>query len=424
MANNNEDKPAYKPHTPKVIHPDYASDSTKSDGPGSANDNKTGLSPAVELIRSKIDAIYSSDPLEPDAEKEIEEVENIEGKRSKHQEYMHELSQSGKSLAEIQTAWHEYYLKLPENEKHEVWQEFYSQADLSKKKTVKKPAPPSSAFSIGSIGSVKRSHETKDSKAVSEMKQQLKKKVSSRAKPNKGSHVKSLLFGLSMGLLSIMVLMFGLFNERIIAPFITPSKSVSNTPIITDLNGTAAGDEPRIIIPKINVDIPVVYDEPSIEEDAFQKALEDGVVHYATTSKPGEKGNSAIFGHSSNNILNPGKYKFAFVLLRRLQNGDTFYLERNGTRYVYKVYKKEVVDPTNLSVLDKQEKPATVSLITCDPPGTVQKRLVVVGEQVSPEPSLNVASSANNNAEADREPEVLPSNAPSVWHRLFGWLGS
>jgi uncharacterized Rmd1/YagE family protein len=39
---------------------------------------------------------------------------------------MYDLSHSGKSLAEIQTAWHQYYVNLPNDEKHQVWQEFYA----------------------------------------------------------------------------------------------------------------------------------------------------------------------------------------------------------------------------------------------------------------------------------------------------------
>ena len=78
---------------------------------------------ALNLIRQKLAHIYDE---EPDAKKEIAEEESHHGRRSKHQQYMHEISHSGKSLAEIQTAWHNYYQQLPDNEKHEVWQEFYS----------------------------------------------------------------------------------------------------------------------------------------------------------------------------------------------------------------------------------------------------------------------------------------------------------
>ncbi|HEU4608118.1 MAG TPA: class E sortase, partial [Chitinophagaceae bacterium] len=154
-----------------------------------------------------------------------------------------------------------------------------------------------------------------------------------------------------------------------------------------------------------------------------QRALEGGVLHYATTPDPGELGNGAIFGHSSNNILNKGKYKFAFVLLKRLENGDTFYLQKDGKRYVYKVFDKKIVKPDDVSVLNSIEgRPATFSLITCDPPGTSINRLIVTGEQISPNPAANVASHVKqNNAE---KPAVLPSNSPSLWSRLWGWLSS
>jgi len=84
---------------------------------------------------------------------------------------------------------------------------------------------------------------------------------------------------------------------------------VSATPIILNGDSVAASDVPEVIIPKINVQIPVVYDQAAVDEAAIQGSLEQGVVHYSTTVTPGQQGNSAIFGHSSNNIFNKGKYK-------------------------------------------------------------------------------------------------------------------
>jgi hypothetical protein len=77
---------------------------------------------AVELIRNKVAQAYRD---EPDASQELAEVQS-EKVLTKHQKYMQDLSSSGKSLAEIQTAWHHYYVMLPDEEKHEVWQEFYA----------------------------------------------------------------------------------------------------------------------------------------------------------------------------------------------------------------------------------------------------------------------------------------------------------
>lgn len=368
-----------------------------------------GTDPAVTLIRHKIHNLYSH---EPSAKKELAEAEAAKGHRSKHQQFMHQLGSSGKSLAEIQTAWHNYYVGLPNHEKHEVWQEFYStnmqSADIGAAAAHQPVAGAASANT--------------DPRSVADVKRQLASRVQGRAKMRPKDHVHSLLFGMGSGAIVLLILLFGFFNERFIAPFITPSRSVSNTPLIIDPTNTAVDNRPKVIIPKINVEVPVIYDEPSIEEKAVQNALESGVLHYATTPNPGETGNGVLFGHSSSNILNSGRYKFAFVLLKKLETGDTFMLQKDGKRYVYRVYEKKVVKPDDLSVLAPRDKPSTFTLITCDPPGTSINRLVVVGEQISPDPNLNIASKVNQTAAL--KPPVLPSNSESLWHRLTQWLSS
>ncbi|MDZ7744184.1 MAG: sortase [Candidatus Saccharibacteria bacterium] len=378
---------------------------------------------AVTFIREKINKLYAT---EPSAQEELEEAEAADRHRSKHQQYMHQLSTSGKSLAEIQTAWHEYYTQLSDNEKHQVWQEFYEQhgrSDSFHPQQHSQSSTPSSQHDTQQSPAPQQNPAAKsDKRTVSDIKGQLIGRVSSRAKAPKSAHARSLMFGLGMGSLVMVFMLFGFFNERFIAPFITPSQTVSSTPIIVD-DTEEISDDPLVIIPKINVEVPVVYDEPSIEEDAVQRALERGVVHYGITPNPGERGNAVIFGHSSNNILNSGKYKFAFVMLNRLKQGDTFMLHYEGTRYVYRIYEKKVVSPNDLSVLETQDRPSTVSLITCDPPGTSTNRLVVIGEQITPDPAENIASSVTPSTTSE-EPPILPSNAPSLWSRIVGMLSS
>lgn len=377
-----------------------------------------GSNSAADMIRKKLDDLYRD---EPKAKEEMAEVEAVRH-RSKHQQFMYELSHSGKSLADIQTEWHRYYTNLPDSEKHEVWQEFYANHQQPQKHhTADKPQDES--HHTPATHHKTAAHKPSDTRTVHDVKQQLIGKVQTRGKLQRKHHVQSLIFGLSMGALTLLIFLFGFFNERFIAPFITPSRSVSSTPIIIDPNSTTVGKDPKIIIPKINVEIPVVYDEPTINEAAIQRALEKGVVHYPTTSSPGELGNGVIFGHSANNILNKGKYKFAFVLLKRLEPGDTFYLQKDGKQYVYKVFDKKVVAPTEVSVLYPSfpDKPATFTLITCDPPGTSLNRLVVTAEQISPDPAKNVASTAKT---SNTKPAELPSNSPTLWSRITGWFSN
>jgi sortase A len=379
--------------------------------------------PALGMIRSKIDNLYKN---EPSAKKELEEAKSTPV-RSAHQQYMYDLSRSGKSLAQIQTDWHNYYVNLPDTQKHQVWQEFYAQHDnqnnAERSNDAHKNNPTDNIFNNNQVVASYNSRAGKKKpKTIAGIKNQLSKNPSTRSgkrKLSKKQHLKSILFGLSFGGLTMILMMFGFFNERFIAPFITPSKAVSSTPIIIDPSTTAVGPEPKIIIPKINLEVPVVYDLGSIEEDPIQEALENGVVHYDTTPQPGQEGNVAIVGHSSNNILNRGKYKFAFVLLKQLEVGDTFMLHKDGKRYVYKIYEKKIVKPTDIGVLGPAERPSTATLITCDPPGTSVNRLVVVGEQISPSPDNNGESTAKV---IDSEPQLVPGNSPSLWSRLMNYL--
>jgi sortase A len=380
--------------------------------PPNADDADT----AANLIRHKLESIYRH---EPDVISEaIETTQVAAASRSKHQQYMSQLATSGKSFVEIQQEWHNYYSQLTNSEKHEVWREFYAAQHHPIVMPQKTPNPQAMAPTPRPVVQQFQSDlQPKAKTTISDIKRQITSKVRSRAKLSRKAHIKSLGFGLSVGAFTMLLLLFGFFNERFIAPFITPSRSVSSTPLILDPNNTTVGLEPKIIIPKINVEVPVVYDVETIEEAAVQKGLERGVVHYATTPNPGEQGNAVIFGHSSNNILNKGKYKFAFVLLNRLESGDTFYIEKDGIRYVYKVFEKKIVSPTEISVLDnRNDKTSTVSLITCDPPGTAINRLVVVAEQITPDPNKNLASTA---VQTDHTPEQLAGNPESLWSRMW-----
>jgi len=235
--------------------------------------------------------------------------------------------------------------------------------------------------------------------------------------PRPGALGPTSVFGIGLAALVVLVFLFGFFNEVVIAPFIQPSGHASATPIILSQDSLAPNSTPEVIIPKINAQLPTIYGT-SVNEDDVENSLEDGVVHYASTSVPGQQGNAAFFGHSSNNIFNKGKYKFAFVLLHELVPGDIFYLTYNGKVYTYRVFQKQVVEPTDTWVLNPVAgKTATATLITCDPPGTSLHRLVVWGEQIDPDPSAAAAAPTTT----AQQPAQLASNGPTLWSRFWHW---
>ncbi len=380
--------------------------------PTQAPPKSTHSTAAASLIRRKLTRLYAK---EPDVVDEAIESFQAAASRSKHQQYMYDLSTSGRSLAEIQTAWHAYYVGLSDAEKHEVWQEFYS-ANSAGTTTLTHTAAhtPGHAHHTATHHQQLGTTPPVEQKTVAELKSRVMKKVNAEGKLSARHHLQSLLFGLGMASIVAILFLFSFFNERFIAPFMSPSRQVTATPIVG--NGTSVGPESKIIIPKINLEVPVVYDLGSTDEKTVQAGLENGVVHYSTSPTAGQTGNTVIVGHSSNNILNKGKYKFAFVLLKRLEVGDTFSLHKDGVRYTYQIFEKKVVKPTDVSVLGPSTKPNTATLITCDPPGTSVNRLIIVGEQISPDPSGNKA--VEQKAPELTDKGVLPSNAPSLWQRI------
>lgn len=172
---------------------------------------------------------------------------------------------------------------------------------------------------------------------------------------------------------------------------------------------------PIISIPKINATAPIIF-EPSYDEAKIQKALEGGVVHYGGTPNPGEPGNSVIVGHSSNDWWEPGAYKYVFILLDKMVVGDTYSVNYNSKQYIYQVTEVLVVAPNDLSVLKATTEP-TMTLITCTPPGTTWKRLVIKAKQISPTPTLTAVPKPGTTT------GVLPGNAPSFWEKVQSFWG-
>ncbi len=376
---------------------------------------------AVEMIRKRIDTLYGPEP-DPIQESLDRLSQPADHRRSKHQQFLEQLIRSGQSLPLIQAAWHEYYASLPENEKHAVWREYYDSHAKAAQYATNLGAPLARAEEVVAVAHAQPARPQRRAawqhqlrRAGAAAKQTLKPDSARRP-----AH--SLLFGLGVGAIVLIIFLFGFFNERFIAPFIQPSRTIASTPIIGD-NSTVGGPNPEIIIPKINLEVPVVYGVSSIDEQTVQNALEGGVLHYADTALPGEDGNVVIIGHSSNNIFNKGKYKFAFVLLAKLETGDTFALQKNGKRVVYRVFAKEIVNPNQVDILKPPAgKTATASLITCDPPGTSASRLVVIGEQIAPAVAGNTPERTTNIVAATAK--VIPGNAPSLWSKLSHWLSN
>jgi sortase A len=245
--------------------------------------------------------------------------------------------------------------------------------------------------------------------ALFDLRQKLLAKVSSSAKNvRKSRH----FVPISAAVLVVFIFMFLQYNRLLISnvmAYVSPGSIDPQNIVIDPSTDIEVGPDSQLIIPKINVDVPVFYDVGS-DYASQMKAMENGV-------HPGQIGNTVIAGHSSNDILDVGDYKFIFAQLEKLTVGDSIYAHYQGKRYTYTVTKTEVVLPTEVNKLVYQTDKPVLTLITCTPLGTALKRLLVTAEQVSPDPNASAAAPV---VSGDAASAAIPGNSPTFLERIFG----
>ena len=256
--------------------------------------------------------------------------------------------------------------------------------------------------------------------ALFELRQKLLGKVRHQAKKiRKSRHFVPIAAALAV----VLIFVFLQYNRVFIATvnaYVSPGSIDPQNIVIDPSGGEAVSQDPRLIIPKINVDVPVIYGIGP-DHSSQMAAMEKGVAHFSipgANSKPGELGNTVLSGHSSNDLFDGGDYKFIFAQLDKLQIGDTIYANYEGVRYSYVVTKKEVVKPTQVNKLVYPTDKPVMTLITCTPLGTSIDRLLVTAEQISPDPTT--ASAAPSGSGQGSEGASIPGNSPTMLERLFG----
>lgn len=106
--------------------------------------------------------------------------------------------------------------------------------------------------------------------------------------------------------------------------------------------------------------------------------LKKHLVNYPGTSIPPDKGNAVIFGHSTlPQLFNSKDYKTVFATLYKMAVGDEILVILDKVTYKYKVFQIIVVNPEDTWVLEQNFNDKILTLVTCTPPGTVWKRLVI-----------------------------------------------
>lgn len=141
-------------------------------------------------------------------------------------------------------------------------------------------------------------------------------------------------------------------------------------------------EEFGIVIPKIRANAKVIENVDPYDGKIYQQALTKGVAHAAGTAYPGHVGNTFIFAHSSVDWYIANRYNSVFYLLHKLERGDKIEMYYKKKRYIYEVFDKKYVKPSDVTYLSSNyslisNNSSLLTLMTCWPPGTTLKRLII-----------------------------------------------
>lgn len=193
---------------------------------------------------------------------------------------------------------------------------------------------------------------------------------------------RTLLVPLGIGLMASGFLLFFLIFFPVISDEVryrvNPSKAKTAALAPGPESIVPADENFGIVIPKIHANAKIIPNVDPYNAKDYQLALTRGVAHAKGTVFPGRMGNSFLFSHSSVNFYEAARYNSVFYLLNKLEPGDEIDVFVNKEKFVYKVTEKKLVDATAVEYLTGKTDKKMLTLMTCWPPGTTFKRLLII----------------------------------------------
>ncbi len=140
--------------------------------------------------------------------------------------------------------------------------------------------------------------------------------------------------------------------------------------VLKDAKKTKGVSSYSLSIPVLHIDHAVVS---TIDND-----LSNHLVNYAGTAIPADKGNAVIFGHSTlPQLFDPHNYKTIFANAYLLKTGDMLSAQIGNISYSYTIYSISITDPQDTAFFSQNNNDSQLTLVTCTPPGTTWKRLII-----------------------------------------------
>lgn len=152
------------------------------------------------------------------------------------------------------------------------------------------------------------------------------------------------------------------FTEDSIEQSIKSADIILDTKLLEELNTTLT--------------INNVLIEGKVFQGVSSKTMDLGFWHFPISKYPGQKGNAVIIGHR---FLNIPPAKDTFFNLDKVRIGDAIILNHNEGEWRYIVTEIKIVEENDTSVI-KDTDDYRLTLITCTPLWTSEKRLIVIAK--------------------------------------------
>lgn len=129
-------------------------------------------------------------------------------------------------------------------------------------------------------------------------------------------------------------------------------------------------DNYTLAIPKLGID--------GANVSTVNYDLSQTLVHYYGPGNPLDHGTSVIFGHSTlPQWFNQNDYDAIFATLHTIGVGDEIIITVDGKQYTYQIFATAITTPDDVNIFSQSYDNSYITLVTCTPPGTIWKRLIV-----------------------------------------------
>lgn len=176
---------------------------------------------------------------------------------------------------------------------------------------------------------------------------------------------------------AVCLIVFGII---LMLPSMRPSLYLTFAPPVSESGSSQSNNlvhrEEQMTSKQIGrLQIPSIKLSEEVVKGISKQELAQSIGFYPQGSWPGTGGNVVLFGH---NHYDRGPL---FWLLRLAQTGDDITLSFDSRVYRYRISTRKIVSPKKLDSYfwDSGDR---LTLVTCYPPGTSEKRLLVIAQPI------------------------------------------